>query len=188
MPPPHVTAYFSNRRQPGVVLRVSRICARVPLTASTNWAVKVAMPQRRWRKFRATRSALSSARAGPAISSKGLPPATRWPSCVARVTCTCGGKRPKGRFGQGQTGDHQRLARAHHRFGLGGFGHGGQGRHIAAADVLGQGEGYRATDLFCCHWFHTRSMHEMPSPAKARCFRLMKRGQEVLAQKGFNSR
>ena len=33
------TAYFSNRRQPGVVLRVSRIFAFVPRTASTNCAV-----------------------------------------------------------------------------------------------------------------------------------------------------
>ena len=46
------------------------------------------MPQRRWRKFRATRSALSRARAGPATCSRGLPSATRWPSSAARVTCT----------------------------------------------------------------------------------------------------
>ena len=34
-PPPHRTAYFSSARNPGSVLRVSRICAPVPATAST---------------------------------------------------------------------------------------------------------------------------------------------------------
>lgn len=46
-PPPHSTAYFSKARQPGVVLRVSRIWALVPRMASTNLAVRVATPERR---------------------------------------------------------------------------------------------------------------------------------------------
>jgi hypothetical protein len=71
------------------------------------------------------------------------------------------GQRPEGRFGEGKTSDHQRLARSHHRFSLSGFGHYGQSRHISTADVLSQGQGYRAIDLICCDWFHTRSMYEM---------------------------
>ena len=39
-PPPHRTAYFSSARRPGVVLRVSRIAAPVPSTASTQRRVK----------------------------------------------------------------------------------------------------------------------------------------------------
>ena len=35
LPPPQRTAYFCARRRPGIVLRVSRIFARVPRTAST---------------------------------------------------------------------------------------------------------------------------------------------------------
>ena len=107
------------------------------------------MPQSRWRKFRATRSALSRARAGPAILQQGL--ALRHALAVlsgAGDLHGCG-KLAKGGFGQGQARDHQRLARAHHRLGLGGFRHGGQRRHIAAADVLGQGERDGATNLFC---------------------------------------
>ena len=88
-PPPQATAYFSNRRQPGVVLRVSRIFALVPRTASTNCAVKVATPESRWTKFSATRSALKMARAGPEISSKISPALTRRPSgtqCSMRIS------------------------------------------------------------------------------------------------------
>ena len=59
-------------------------------------------------------------------------------------------ERPKGRFGQSQTSDHQRLARSHHRFSLGDFGHYGQCCHIAAADVLCQSGRYSLTNLFCC--------------------------------------
>ena len=49
-PPPHRTAYFSRKRQPGVVLRVSKIAARVPSTAATYRAVKVAIPLNRCKK------------------------------------------------------------------------------------------------------------------------------------------
>ena len=42
-----------KRRIPGVVFRVSRIFAEVPLTASTNRPVSVATPESRWRKFKA---------------------------------------------------------------------------------------------------------------------------------------
>ena len=65
-PPPARTAAFSRPRRPGVVLRVSRIAAPVPATASTKRAVRVATPERWPRKLSAVRSAASSARAGPA--------------------------------------------------------------------------------------------------------------------------
>ena len=42
--------------------------ALVPATASTNWRVKVAIPDIRPRKFSAVRSPVSSARAGPSTS------------------------------------------------------------------------------------------------------------------------
>ena len=54
---PTSTARFSSSRSSGVVLRVSRICARVPATASTKRRVMVATPDMRCRKLRATRSA-----------------------------------------------------------------------------------------------------------------------------------
>ena len=45
-PPPQRTAYFWNALSPGVVLRVSQICAPVPATASAYSRVSVAMPLR----------------------------------------------------------------------------------------------------------------------------------------------
>ncbi|COX35211.1 Uncharacterised protein [Mycobacterium tuberculosis] len=45
-PPPVRTAYFCSARRPGSVLRVSRIFALVPRTASTHAAVAVAIPDR----------------------------------------------------------------------------------------------------------------------------------------------
>ena len=67
-PPPAATAAFSSDRSPGVVLRVSRIVARLPLTASTKRAVSVATPDRWQSRLSAVRSAASSARAGPLAS------------------------------------------------------------------------------------------------------------------------
>ena len=80
-PPPQATAYFSRRRQPGVVLRVSRICARVPLTASTNCAVSVATPREALDEIQrhAFGAQQGASRAGDL--QQGLAPAaTRWPS------------------------------------------------------------------------------------------------------------
>ena len=59
------TAYFSSARSPGVVLRVSRIVAPVPSSASTNRRVSVAMPERRPRRLSAVRSPVRTARRGP---------------------------------------------------------------------------------------------------------------------------
>src|SRR5215218_5852519 len=64
-PPPQRTAYFSRKRRPGVVLRVSRITAPVPATASTLFAVRVATPERCPSRLSMVRSAASSTRAGP---------------------------------------------------------------------------------------------------------------------------
>jgi hypothetical protein len=70
------------------------------------------------------------------------------------------GKLAKGSLGKGQARDHEWLARPSHRFSLGGFGHGRQRRHIAAADVLGQGIRHSATNLFCGQWFHASKMNQ----------------------------
>ena len=79
-PPPATTAYFSKRRQPGMVFRVSRILARNPLISLTNAAVAVATPLNRCTKFRATRSALKMACDEPEIFSSVFPVATFCPS------------------------------------------------------------------------------------------------------------
>ena len=64
-PPPTVTAYFWAKRKPGMVLRVSTMAARVPLTASTKVAVLLATAESNCRKLSTVRSAVSKARAGP---------------------------------------------------------------------------------------------------------------------------
>ena len=147
-PPPQVTAYFSNRRQPGVVLRVSRICARVPLIASTNCAVKVAMPESRWTKFNATRSALRRARAGPESCIRVPPAATRWPSWVWRTTFTSGESSRKAASANASpattSGSRARITALAIAFGR----HRRQRRRVPAADVFGQSELNRAANLF----------------------------------------
>ena len=68
-----------------------------------------------------------------------------------------GGKFSERSFGEGKPGHDERFARAHERLGLRRFGHGGQGRGIAAADVLGKGELDGLTD-FCGGQFHAVKM------------------------------
>ena len=75
-PPPHRTAYFSSARSPGVVLRVSRITAPVPATASTQRRVSVAMPDRWDSRLSVVRSAVRSSRVGPSRSATPRPRAT----------------------------------------------------------------------------------------------------------------
>ena len=82
-PPPATTAAFSNARSPGVVLRVSNILVEGFPTASTNWRVSVAMPQRRCKKLSATRSALRIERARPRTSIIMSPAAILSPSWQA---------------------------------------------------------------------------------------------------------
>ncbi len=79
-PPPQRTAYFSNARSPGRVLRVSRIAAPVPSTASTHRRVAVATPERWHSRFSAVRSAVSRARTGPATVRTASPGLTWSPS------------------------------------------------------------------------------------------------------------
>ena len=96
-PPPSATARFSSRRSPGVVLRVSRILAVPPAsaTARTTRAVAVATPERRPRKFRAVRSPVSSARAEPSMRSTGAPASRHSPSGPSRSTFASGSRRRK---------------------------------------------------------------------------------------------
>ena len=88
-PPPAATAAFSSARSPGVVLRVSRMRAPVPATASTKRAVRVAIPERWPRKLSAVRSATSSAAAGPLASSTSAgTPSRHCPSTTSLSTCS----------------------------------------------------------------------------------------------------
>src|SRR5215472_15168100 len=89
-PPPQRTAYLSSTRSPGTVLRVSRIWARVPCTASTNLRVKVAMPPRRCRTLRITRSQQSSTRALWRITAIACPLCRRTPSKTSPWLMTSG--------------------------------------------------------------------------------------------------
>src|SRR5882762_5483366 len=77
-------------RRLGVVFRVSRIWTSVPSTARTNARVSVATPERRWRKLRATRSALRIARARPRISAILTPGLTSDPSGASQSISTSG--------------------------------------------------------------------------------------------------
>ena len=91
--PPQRTAYFSSARQPGVVLRVSTIRVPVPSTAAANFRDSVATPERRWIKFSAVRSAVSSAAVGPVMRRTTPPVFTRSPSCAISVTLSAGSTR-----------------------------------------------------------------------------------------------
>src|SRR5690606_14568153 len=92
LPPPARTAYFCASRRPGRVLRVSRIRAPVPRTASTNAAVVVAVPLRVWRKLSAVRSALTRARARPCRVARTVPACTRVPSATRQSMRTPGSR------------------------------------------------------------------------------------------------
>src|SRR4051794_10481554 len=152
-PPPAATAAFSSARRPGVVLRVSRMRAPLPATASTKRAVSVATPERWPRKLRPTRSAASSARAGPLATSTSAGTCSRHcPSTTRLSTCSTpprppaagvvGGRAPARphRLGDdGGAGGPPRLflhdPRPRPRLGR----HGRLGGDVAAAEVLGEG-------------------------------------------------
>src|SRR6266508_2334173 len=82
-PPPSATAMRSNTRNPGAVFRVSRMRQPVPETASTNALVAVAIPHMRWRRFKATRSAVSTARARPEILARMASGWTEFPAAAS---------------------------------------------------------------------------------------------------------
>src|SRR5256885_7626148 len=89
-PPPTVTAYVSSARRPGVVLRVCVIRERVPSTASTTRRVTVAMPDRRCRKLRATRSPESNVAARAPARASTAPAVTHAPSAHSASTRASG--------------------------------------------------------------------------------------------------
>ena len=91
-PPPQRTAYFSRSRQPGVVLRVSKIATGRPRTASTNRAVSVAMPESRRITLSAVRSDPRIARERPRTTARRWPGTTRSPS-FARASTVASGSR-----------------------------------------------------------------------------------------------
>ncbi len=84
---------LSSARAPGKVLRVSAMRARLPAIAFTKARVRVAIPDRRCRKFSAVRSARSRPRAEPRPGA-GLAPAADLVA-VARVRSRCGCRRPR---------------------------------------------------------------------------------------------
>ena len=141
VPAAGATAAFSSARRPGVVLRVSRIRAGVPATASTKRRVSVATPESRWRKLSATRSPVRIA-AGAARMSDGIArlPDARRPRArcaTARVGSTrgktsaavCGAGDDGGFLGENARGGL--LRRVDEKL----------DRGVAAADVLGERDG-----------------------------------------------
>src|SRR5699024_1358575 len=89
-PPPQRTAWRSRARSPGVVLRVSVMRTPVPSTASTKRRVRVATPLMRCRRFRAIRSAWTTARAGPLTTASSVPAVKRSPSAARARTRVAG--------------------------------------------------------------------------------------------------
>ena len=69
----------------------------------------------------------------------------------------CGRKFAESGFGEIEPGDDERFTRAHDGPGRRGFGHGGECRRVAAADVLGQRGLHGASD-FCSGQFHAVKM------------------------------
>ena len=83
-PPPASTAAFSSSRRPGVVLRVSRIRVPVPCDRSHVARGRVATPDSRPSRFRATRSAARMPAARPSIPPPRPPRASCPPRHAAR--------------------------------------------------------------------------------------------------------
>ena len=82
------TAYFSKTRQPGVVLRVSRITHGRSSTTRLNFSACVATPHNRCRKLRAVRSPVKSARMGPNTRASRSPGLMLPPSVAVTSTST----------------------------------------------------------------------------------------------------
>jgi hypothetical protein len=86
-----VTAYFESARQPGRVLRVSRITAfPVARACMTRERVAVAMPERKEMKLRLVRSPDRRETALPLTSATRCPFSRKAPSCSAKRTRTSG--------------------------------------------------------------------------------------------------
>ena len=109
-PPPQRTAYFSSSRRPGRVLRVSRMRAPVPSTASTQARVAVATPERWQTRLSAVRSAVSRPRTGARTASATSPAASRSPSAraVEDLVAVDAEHGVEHRAGGGQPGQHAR--------------------------------------------------------------------------------
>jgi len=80
----------SSKRKPGNVLRLSLMNAPVPSTASTHWAVRVAIPDRWQIRFNAVRSTVSRPRVGPVSTRAGSPGTAFEPSSASDSTSTSG--------------------------------------------------------------------------------------------------
>ena len=137
VPPPTRTAYFSSARSLGVVFRVSRIVIRPP-DASTKRRVSVAMPDSRCRKLSATRSAVSSARAGPRTSPMTVPGSHAAPSSTRARQHGRRIDELEGRGGDRQASDDERDFASSTPWPRAPARHGGLRRDVARADVLGQ--------------------------------------------------
>ena len=137
-PPPQRTAYFSSARRPGVVLRVSRISAPVPSTASTKRRVSVAIPDRRPRRLSAVRSPVRTARVRPEMRASSVGCSKRSPSCRGRRDGDVRVERPEDGFDRRQAADDARLLEQQPGGTRRVRGDRGLGRHVAAADVLGE--------------------------------------------------
>src|SRR3989442_5247731 len=146
-PPPQRTAYFSKARRPGVVLRVQQMRVRVPATRRTNSYVAVATPERRPSRLTATRSAASTASAGPASIISSLLPVTRDPSRVLAAISISGASLANVAATSGRpeiTPAWRATTRARARV----FGAGGERGDVAVApEILGERARDRGVDL-----------------------------------------
>ena len=105
------TAYFSSARQPGVVLRVSRIFAPVPRHRVDERAVSVAMPDSCCMKFSATRSADEHAARVASHVQHGLARRHRVAVLGSMRIDACRVQLAKRLDGERDAGDHAGLAR-----------------------------------------------------------------------------
>ena len=158
-PPPARTACFSRTRRVGVVLRVSSTVT-VPPLASTKRRVSVAIPDSRWRKFKAVRSAVNSAVAKPATVA--TPIARRAALAVAAVAIDRHVRiqLPKG-FGRDiQASQHARGLDDDHAPGVDLGRHNRFGRHVAPPQIFGE----RSPDDLMIECRIQRSKTARPSP------------------------
>ena len=119
----------------GVVLRVSSIVVR-PAAAATQRRAPVAIPDRRWRKFKAVRSALSSATARPSTVAITSPAPHDSPIPAPRADDGLRIALPEHLGRDLDPGQHARLLRAQLAAAALVSGHRRGRRHVAAPEVL----------------------------------------------------
>ena len=137
-PPPTLTAYFSSTRRPGVVFRVSVMAAWVPATIRTALLVRVAMPERRCRKFSANPFAGEDAPGGAFDAGDQVAFFYGGPLGQCRLEHYGGVQELKNTLQHRQSADDAVFLRHETAGDLPALLHRGEGGDIAAADILFQ--------------------------------------------------